>query len=1241
MKPEERNVELDRGVDRVANRKRLGGGRSASQSIAALSDALFAAERVSDVTHLAAPALRTATGAQFALLTLDGVEFHFDGDDSKGVRSVALDRLSAAISGDAGDVIWRNEAQFLRDADPDIRAEMGTASLAILPFRHSTRDTGAMVLGFQYRTDFPSEQQDFLLAAATLVGHAHQYARMLERKRAALEAINYLERASLLLGKGTDPAIVLEQLARLALPRLGDYAMIDLVNGDGSTSHAGVAHQDPAKEGLLQEYRRRHPVSIAPTAPAGRVLITGEPEVVPRLGADGLAKLAANPEQRAMLEQIGLSGYMVVPLLHLGNAVGTMVFGLTTSDRSFSTADVALAVAVGDRVSTVLHGMALVEESERTRVEVERVNAQLREQAVELEASNHLLQEQAVEMEQQTEEARALSEELENTLDDLRRSEGRFKALVDASAQAVWRSDPAGQFVEVSDEWKKLTGVTPTPEGQSGASAVHADDLERTLTEWRRALVSGTPFEIEHRLRLANGDFRWFFGRAVPIYDDDGDRIREWVGMHTDVHEQHTLSDEQRLLLLVGSAVQQKYEPDALVQTVLAALAEHLGVEQARLVDVDSVTRVATLRAAHTFLRDDGHPARNAPPIRRVALSHVTTDIDAQLRGEPSVVSNARTDPRTSPYYERTFAPTGTLSELSVPLLRAGKMVAALAVASGVPREWLPREIIIVRRVGDKLWSAYEAASMLKELEAKNAALAASEARLAGVVGSAMDAILSVDADGFVSVFNAAAEEVFGIRAENAMGMPLNQFIQSRLAVANLSADLPGVDALSTSDIGHPTEVVGYRADGGTFPAEATISQAAGDAGRALTIVLRDVTARRALEAQLLQAQKMEAVGRLAGGVAHDFNNILTVIRGCADFLRESMPTTDERRVDLDEMLAATDRATTLTRQLLTFSRKQVVLPRVLDVNIVVRGIEPMLRRLIGEEIELAVMLQGNRLAVRADLGQLEQVIINLAVNARDAMVQGGVLGIETDIVVMTPDDVRRHQLDPMTTAQATRVGEYVVIRVTDTGIGMESSIMEHVFEPFFTTKSEGHGTGLGLATVHGIVAQAGGHVRVRSVASEGTTFEVFLPRLRNDDSGEHPRAVQPEQRKASGTVLLVEDEVTVRRSVRRMLERAGYTVVEARHGADALLVWREHEGKIDLVLTDLRMPELGGRELIAMLRAIRPDLPAIAMSGYPPEMGIGPVENWGEDQRLHFLAKPFTTDALLSAVDRMLAVDA
>jgi CheY-like chemotaxis protein len=361
------------------------------------------------------------------------------------------------------------------------------------------------------------------------------------------------------------------------------------------------------------------------------------------------------------------------------------------------------------------------------------------------------------------------------------------------------------------------------------------------------------------------------------------------------------------------------------------------------------------------------------------------------------------------------------------------------------------------------------------------------------------------------------------------------------------------------------------------------------------------------------------------------------VIRSYADFLRDSLDPADDRRVDVDEILTAASRASALTRQLLAFSRKQVIQPRTLDLNAVVRDIEPMLRRLIGEEIELGVMLHPERVAVRADPGQLEQVIINLAVNARDAMSQGGVLGIETDVATLTSGDIRRYVLDPVIATQRAWPGDYAVIRVTDTGGGIDDSVLGHIFEPFFTTKGEGRGTGLGLATVHGIVAQAAGHVRVRTSAAEGTSFEILLPRLRREDSGDHLPVGTAHRPHGKGTILLVEDEVTVRRSVKRMLERAGYTIHEARHGADALLVWNEHEGGIDLLLTDLRMPELGGRELIAALHARDPELAVIAMSGYPPEMGIDPMGALAGARPVQFLAKPFSSEELLGAVESAL----
>jgi PAS domain S-box-containing protein len=398
--------------------------------------------------------------------------------------------------------------------------------------------------------------------------------------------------------------------------------------------------------------------------------------------------------------------------------------------------------------------------------------------------------------------------------------------------------------------------------------------------------------------------------------------------------------------------------------------------------------------------------------------------------------------------------------------------------------------------------------------------------------------------------------------------------------------------------------------------------------------IVDDVTDRHALEEQLRQSQKLEAVGQLAGGVAHDFNNLLTVIGNYAQFLTQELPPGTRGRADLDELLNATKRASALTRQLLTFGRKQVSTPRALDPNEVIRGLEDMLRRLVGEHSALEAALDPRAGLVLIDPGQLEQVLVNLAVNARDAMPSGGLLSIETEAVRLTARDVRSRTVDGPVAVLAGTPGDHVCIRVTDSGVGMDEATRQRAFEPFFTTKPQGRGTGLGLATVYGIVAQAGGRLCLRSAPDRGTTVEVYLPRhagapidragAEAPNAGAAPRGTE--------TVLVAEDEGAVRESVRRILERAGYTVLAARHGADALLLWRERRGEVALVLTDLVMPEMRGHELAAAVRAAAPGTRILYMSGYASEAARSAVSAGDV-----LIEKPFDAETLLRAVRRVL----
>ena len=398
--------------------------------------------------------------------------------------------------------------------------------------------------------------------------------------------------------------------------------------------------------------------------------------------------------------------------------------------------------------------------------------------------------------------------------------------------------------------------------------------------------------------------------------------------------------------------------------------------------------------------------------------------------------------------------------------------------------------------------------------------------------------------------------------------------------------------------------------------------------------MLEDITPRKQaeeervrLESQLRQAQKMEAVGQLAGGVAHDFNNLLTAIRGYSEFALSRVDDNPGLQKDIEEIAKSADRASSLTRQLLAFSRKQLLQPRILQLNDVVSEVDKMLRRLIGEDIEVVTVFGRALGRVKADPGQIEQVLVNLVVNARDAMPDGGKLTVETANVDADEELVARHEgLTP---------GRYVMLAVHDTGHGMDAETRSRLFEPFFTTKEQGKGTGLGLATVYGIVKQSGGYVVAESEPGKGTTFKVFLQRLEAGvDEAEPLVRVEPEPPSGTETVLLVEDEEVVRNLVREILERNGYAVLEARNGAEALALGQKSAQPIHLLVTDVVMPKMSGRELAERLVAIHPETRVLYMSGYTD----GAIGQQGVlDPQTELLQKPFSFDDLAQKVRKVL----
>jgi len=478
------------------------------------------------------------------------------------------------------------------------------------------------------------------------------------------------------------------------------------------------------------------------------------------------------------------------------------------------------------------------------------------------------------------------------------------------------------------------------------------------------------------------------------------------------------------------------------------------------------------------------------------------------------------------------------------------------------------------------------------------------------------DTVIVMDRSGAMEYVNPAFEALTGYSRQEAIGQTL-EMLEPEQQTSELYSKM--WETVFSGNVFRGI-VMNRKKNGETLILEQVLTPLRDGNGQITHFIStgRDITERRKLESELQQAQKMDAIGRLAGGVAHDFNNLLLVISAYAELMLDGLGTEDPLRQNVAEIMTASRRAADLTRQLLAFGRKQMQLLQVLDLNRVIGEIATMLPRLIGEDIELVFVPEKNLGKVKADPIQIEQIVMNLAVNARDAMPDGGMLTIETATVQVDESYVQRHSMVPL--------GDYVLLTVADSGQGITAEHLPHIFEPFFTTKEAGKGTGLGLATVYGIVKQNGGFVWVYSEPGLGTTFKVYLPQVQSL-SGEARTAKLAEE--CSGgceTVLLVEDEASVRQASREFLARSGYTVLEARDGEDALLVSRKHRGPIQLMVTDVVMPRMGGPRLAERLAEERPQMKVLFVSGYAENAAL---RHGKTDVSTRFLQKPFSLKTL------------
>jgi two-component system cell cycle sensor histidine kinase/response regulator CckA len=594
-------------------------------------------------------------------------------------------------------------------------------------------------------------------------------------------------------------------------------------------------------------------------------------------------------------------------------------------------------------------------------------------------------------------------------------------------------------------------------------------------------------------------------------------------------------------------------------------------------------------------------------PLRHRSMGEMLSSLK-----EPLVLNQAAAFPAMLASHA-DFFPAGTGSAALFPIYVEGTPAGGLVLAAREPGHFNEERVSLVHSVADQLSNAL--ARVVLERERR---------RLIAAIEQTSDAVVILDMENSIRYVNPAFERVSGLAAEEAQGKPFHLVFGERTD----GEPWLTIAAALTSGKQWRGRLTHRRKNGEPYTVDMSLSPIR-DKSRAVVSyvsVQRDITEELQLEERFRQAHKMEAVGRLAGGVAHDFNNLLTAIMGYTNLLTDKLPLGGEAQSDVDQIKRAAERAATLTKQLLAFSRKQVFQPRVINLNTIVRDMERMLRPVIGEDVELGTDLDPRLGSVKADPGQIEQVIMNLAINARDAMPNGGLIRLST----------RNEEITERRAGEGAGLepGAYAVLTVSDTGTGLSAAVLPHLFEPFFTTKEEGKGTGLGLATVYGIVRQSGGHIAATSEEGRGTAFTIHLPRL----TGEAAPLVSADDSGAEVTgterILLVEDNAMVNDLIFKVLALHGYAVLVAGHPHEALAIAADAARPIDLLITDMVMPGMGGRELAARIKSARPGIKILLISGYTDTSFIyeGKME-----PGTAFLQKPFSPRTLARVVREVL----
>ncbi len=747
-----------------------------------------------------------------------------------------------------------------------------------------------------------------------------------------------------------------------------------------------------------------------------------------------------------------------------------------------------------------------------------------------------------------------------------------------------WEFDVATLQGTWTEEVARIHDLDPESEtnAELGLSFYQGESREKIDSAVREAVKLGKPYDLELELVTAEGNHKWVRTIGHPIkHDDHVVKVRGTFQDITDRKqaEEKLRAEEERFRLAAESLSDVVYEWD------LGSSVQWFG-------NIDELLGYAPGGFPRTL---EGWMGILHPEDR----DRVWTAVERHLRGEAAYDIEYRVRHK-----------------------------------DGSWRHWLARGKVL-RDAGGKPYRWVGAITDITDQKRAEESLRQSRERvrfLADIIEKADQPVGVGYPDGRLGVCNRAFCELTGYSAEELRDLDWISVLTPSEWIESEMKALTELDR-TRRPVRYQKEYI--RKDGQRVPIELLVHAAWNEAGKMqhyyafvtdITERKRAEEARAKLEEQLRQAQKMESIGRLAGGVAHDFNNLLTVIQGHCDLMQVQMSDGDALLKEVKQIQQAGERAASLTRQLLAFSRRQMLAPIVLDLNDLVANLHKMLERLIGEDITLTTVLAPGLWSVTADPGQIEQVIMNLAVNARDAMPTGGMLTIETGNVHLDDSYAKTHPEAP--------VGPCVMLAVSDTGHGMDEPTQARIFEPFFTTKEPGKGTGLGLATVYGIVKQSGGDILVYSEPGHGTTFKIYLPANEVPPKNLVAPPTQPVSRDGHETILLVEDEEMVRDLVRIVLQNAGYIVLEAPHGKAALSLSAQHQGPIDLLITDVVMPRMSGRELAEQLKALRPPMKVLFMSGYTDD---AVVQHGLLAADVEFLPKPFSPSLLASKVREVL----